>query len=80
MAPTDVFVPDGDSRKDTAIVLVGTADEHGIDQRLIRAVQGGFYIPAELDVLIYGEIEEPPAKGKKTSGNRAAKNTVTEKE
>lgn len=53
----DVFVPNGPSRKDTAIVLVGTADEYGIDQRSIKSVSGGFYITNELAELVYDEGE-----------------------
>lgn len=95
MFTRDVFVPNGDSRRDTAIVLVGTADEFGIDQRSIKTAPGGFYITNELAALVYDEDEleqpepepEPEPKKtarkststKKTSGNRAAKN-VTEKE
>lgn len=85
----DVFVPNGDSRRDTAIVLVGTAEEYGIDQRSIKTAPGGFHITSELADLVYGEVyDEPEAEpesvperpAKKTSGNRAAKNSTTEKE
>lgn len=51
------FVPNGDSQRDTAILLVGTADEFGIDQRAIKSSREGFYITTELaDVL--GESPE----------------------
>lgn len=100
MFTRDVFVPNGDSRKDTAIVLVGTADEYGIDQRSIKTAPGGFHITSELADLVYDdevygdepesepeqiepesepEAEKKPAP-KRTSGNRAAKNSTTEKE
>lgn len=133
------FVPNGYSRKETAILLVGTADEYGIDQRAIRAVLGGFFVSDELaDVLgedaeadeieeseepeadeaeayfdpsdytvaqvkvyveenpeVVGDVLEAEIDGKdratltewliefsdnKTSGNRAEKNTGTDKE
>lgn len=56
-AKTDVFVPNGPNRQETAVLLVGTADEHGIDQRSIRSVSSGFYITEELADLIYGADE-----------------------
>jgi len=82
------FVPNGESRRETAILLVGTADEYGIDQRSIRSVSGGFYISEELADVLFAEddVEQPEeapapeAKPTKTSGNRAAKNRVTDKE
>lgn len=81
------FVPNGDSRRETAILLVGTADEYGIDQRSIRSVSGGFYISEELADVLYAEDDgqqdeapAPEAEPTKTSGNRAAKNRVTDKE
>jgi hypothetical protein len=55
MFSRDVFVPNGDSRKDTAIILVGTAREYGIDQRSIKTVAGGFHITSELADLVYDE-------------------------
>lgn len=42
------FVPNGDSRKETAILLVGTAEEFGLPQSDIRAVRGGFHITKAL--------------------------------
>ena len=68
------FVPDGASRTDTAILLVGTATEFGISQRDIRATTGGFYISAALADVIYSEPEPVKKAPTKTSGNRAAKN------
>lgn len=82
------FVPNGDSRKNTAILLVGTADEYGIGQESIRAVGAGFYITEELASIISEDTAEAEPKAdsksdtkstakkaasKKTSGNRAAK-------
>lgn len=52
------FVPDGDSRKDTAVLLVGTAEEYGIDQSSIKAVQGGFRITEELADVLYSDTKE----------------------
>lgn len=68
------FVPNGDSRRDTAVLLVGTATEYGIDQHSIKVVQGGFRITEELADVLYSDTET-----KRPSGNRAAKN-VTHKE
>lgn len=82
-----VFVPESTmgSRQETAVLLVGTAREFGIDQHAIVSTQGGYWITEELAAIVYDEgdqIEEPepepepPAKKKatkKTSGNRAAK-------
>ena len=71
-----MFVPNGKSRTETAILLVGTAREYGIDQREIRATATGFHISDRLAELVYPEP-------KKSSGNRAAKgkkSTATNKE
>lgn len=84
-AETTVFVPNGDSRKNTAILLVGTADEFGIDQRSILAARSGFWITEALAQALKADYDEPakpkrsakqPAK--KTSGNRAAKKNSKE--
>lgn len=36
------------TRKETAILLVGTADEYGIDQHSVRMVRGGFRVTQEM--------------------------------
>lgn len=66
------FVPNGDSRKDTAIVLIGTAQEHDLDDsREVAAVQGGFYISDALaDVL--NALAEAEAK----SSQKQAENQI----
>lgn len=56
--PRNVFIPNGDSRQDTAILLVGTADEHGIDQHDIASAPGGFFVTERLADLVY---EDQPA-------------------
>lgn len=66
------FVPNGLSRRETAILLVGTADEFGLPQRDIKARMGGFEITEELADVLYTE------SAKKTSGNRAAKKNSKE--
>jgi hypothetical protein len=74
------------SRKDTAVLLVGTAREFGINQRDIRTTTSGFYISDALATVLYDESQQDAVSGnetkpaKKTSGNRAAKNKPTEKE
>lgn len=82
------------SRHETAVLLVGTAREFGIHQRDIASTSNGFYITPELEALIYDEGEEvdEDEQGETaesiaadlltdttTSGNRAAKNTKTQK-
>lgn len=42
------FISNGEDRKETATLLVGTADEYDIDQRDIRMVRGGFRISEAL--------------------------------
>ncbi len=56
------FIPNGDSREDTAVLLVGTADEAGIDQRAIQAVPGGFNITPEVARAAYGDafVDDQP--------------------
>lgn len=59
--PRNVFVPNGESRYETAVLLVGTADEHGIRQQDVQASNGGFFITEELADLVYeGQVPEEP--------------------
>ena len=100
------FVPNGSAlaatpdqpltRRDLAVVLVGSAEEYGFDQRSIRTTPNGFYVSDEQYKLLFEdgvETEAEPAPEKpapkrrarstKTSGSRAAKNsntTASEKE
>lgn len=46
------------SRKETAVLLVGTATEYGLDQHSILAAQGGFWITAELADLAFEDSDE----------------------
>lgn len=93
MMERNVFVPNGDSRKDTATLLVGTAEEFGLSQRSILVRPTGFYITEELADAVYGdefqpegddteqtEAEKPAPAPTKTSGNRAAKTDSKKKE
>lgn len=64
------FVPNGDSREETAVLLVGTAREYGINVREIKVRSGGFEIPDELADVLYNDVSSDTEK---TSGNRAAK-------
>lgn len=88
-----VFVPNDGDRKETATLLVGTAEEYGISQQSIRTTPSGFFITEELAAIVYdenqsdgdnsdGEPTDPPpaedAKGNKTSGNRAGKKNSEE--
>lgn len=52
------FVPQGDSRQETAQMLVQTAREHGIDQRSIRLAKGGFDITDELAEALGEDVED----------------------
>lgn len=74
------FVPNGDSSRETAILLVGTAREYGISQRAIKKVSGGFQISDELADIVFskGDSDTPAKKATKTSGNRAAKKNSKE--
>lgn len=56
----NVFVPNGDSVEETAVLLVGTADEFHIDQRNIRVdrARGGFWISDELADIVYDGVED----------------------
>ena len=84
------FIPEDTmgSRRETAVLLVGTAREYGIPQRAILSASGGYWITKELADIIYDEADanaepepEPePKASKKTSGNRAAKKNQTDKE
>lgn len=58
------FVPNGESRKDTATLLLGAALDNGLDEtRAVVAVQDGFYISDELADALGGEgehdVDEP---------------------
>ena len=57
---TPVFVPNGDSQEETAVLLVGTAKEYGLSNRSVRASTGGFWISEALADLVYGEAEPEP--------------------
>lgn len=46
------FVPDGESRQETAVLLVGTAAEYGIPKREVAAVQGGFRISEQVNTAL----------------------------
>lgn len=70
------FVPNGDSRKDTLTILLGTAAEHGLDARNIKSSpsRDGFRITDELADVLYeddqptdtsDEAPAPKAKKKK---------------
>lgn len=45
------------SRKETAVLLVGTADEFKIDQRSIRMVRNGFRITQDLYDVLYDDAD-----------------------
>lgn len=79
------------TRRDTAVLLVGTAREFKIHQRAIQSTHNGYWITDELADVLYDEgvtdevsgndaVEPEPEPNKKTSGNRAAKNKPTDKE
>lgn len=72
-----MFVPNADfgSRRETAIVLVGTAEENGLNVREIKTLGGGFEISEELAAILYPEDGQT-----KTSGNRAAKTTKSKED
>lgn len=55
------FVPNGESRRDTAVLLVGTAREFGIDQRSIRSSYGGFWITDEVKEALTGVFDKEDA-------------------
>lgn len=63
MSKRNTFVPDGESRKETATVLVATAYENSISQRSISPTQGGFWVTEELADLIFGETAPEPEPG-----------------
>lgn len=77
-----VFVPNGESRRETAVLLVGTAGEIGMDTRLIRAVSGGFFIPDDLADVLYDAPERQPeeqASTKTTKKSTSAKKSTSDK-
>jgi hypothetical protein len=73
-----VFVPNGESRMDTAVLLCGTMSEFGLSHRSVKAVRGGFYISPELAGILDTEKTSKPSRATKTSGNRAAKKNSKE--
>ena len=70
------FVPNGDSRQETAVLLVGTMAEFGLHHRSVKAVRGGFYISPELAGILNEDTK--PTRAPKASGNRAAKKNSKE--
>lgn len=84
MIESNIFVPDGESRQDTAVLLVGTARDYDIPQRSIKATVGGFYITEALADVIYEdapgepeEAEEPPLP--EAEPKKATKKSTTKK-
>ena len=70
------FVPNGSAlaatpdqpltRRDLAVVLVGSAEEYGFDQRSIRTTPNGFYVSDEQYKLLFEdgvETEAGPGAG-----------------
>lgn len=54
------FIPNGDNREETAVLLVGTAQEFGLGDAVF-AVPDGFYVTTELADLIYDdELDADP--------------------
>lgn len=53
--PSKTLVPNGNSRRDTAVLLVGTAQEHGLPDSAVFATQQGFYISDTLRDILYSE-------------------------
>lgn len=52
------FVPNGESRKDTAILLVGLVREKGLSPRSIRVTPSGFFVSDELADILGSEDSE----------------------
>lgn len=60
MSERHFFVSDGDNRTETAILLVGTAEEHGVSQDDIFATNGGFLVSEEVADLVrdYADVRD----------------------
>lgn len=87
------FVPNGSAlaatpdqpltRRDLAVVLVGSAEEYGFDQRSIRTTPNGFYVSDEQYKLLFEdgvETEAGPgaeAAPEKPAPKRRARSTKT---
>jgi len=63
------------TRRETATLLVGTADSFGISQRSIRSTRSGFYITEELAEAVYGDADEPEAEEVEEPSKPAKKTT-----
>lgn len=74
------FIENGADRAQTATLLVGTADEFGIDQRDICAVQGGFRISAALADILNEPGAEPVLDNPDESGTVSPDESETESE
>jgi hypothetical protein len=83
MHPNFVAADAAGTRRDTAALLVGTAQEFNIDQHDIKSASGGFYITDRLADVLDAESDEPEVSGNqtstKTSGDRAAKKKTQKK-
>lgn len=81
--PDSVFYPDGASRSQSAVLLLGTAEEFGIAPRTVKAVKGGFWITQDLADILAKDLAEQDSSSeaasapKKASGNRAGKKNST---
>lgn len=43
-----VFVPNGDSGRDTAVLLIGSAKDAEVDTKSVQKVSGGYLVPFDL--------------------------------
>lgn len=63
-----LFIPNGDDRRETATLLVGTAKEYGLDTRLIRPVGSGFHVSPEVEEALRSEGVDLPQPGADKDG------------
>lgn len=67
------------TRKDTAILLVGTAREFNISQQDIASTYSGFWITEELASLVYDETDGDEVEEQVVSGNPEPKDKAKAK-
>lgn len=80
---SNVKIPFGDDPRETALLLLGAAEDEGLEQEIVRTDgEGNFYAPREVAEAAGVEFDDPdaeadadaePAPAKKAAAKKTAK-------
>lgn len=68
----DVFVSDGDSRQDTAVLLLDAQEKLGLEVGVVQSTEGGFNVPQEVADKAGADYEGKKKPAKKTAAKKTA--------